>query len=161
MGLKSARCRVDLIHLAPGLKSTLPGVDFNSAAGLSTCGPVRIWVRIRRFFLCERSDLYHQMHLTDRNRTAPQDLFLAGPVHGIDLRPCRPLRAVSEAVNRASSGLRLVWSEIAVCLVRSRSWGEVRPDWGRTGAGLGPDWGRTGAGLGPDWGRIGAGLEPD
>jgi hypothetical protein len=34
MELKSTLCRVDFINLAPGLKSTLRGIDFNSAAGL-------------------------------------------------------------------------------------------------------------------------------
>jgi hypothetical protein len=40
MGLKSTLCRVDLVQLAPGLKSTLRGVDFNSAAGLFWRRPV-------------------------------------------------------------------------------------------------------------------------
>jgi hypothetical protein len=40
MGLKSTLCRVDLTLLAPGLKSTLRGVDFNSAAGLFLGPPV-------------------------------------------------------------------------------------------------------------------------
>jgi hypothetical protein len=40
MELKSTLCRVDLILLALGLKSTLRGIDFNSAAGLFWRPPV-------------------------------------------------------------------------------------------------------------------------